>query len=119
MSQHFDLFTKPFISDEKQLLLLVPKGLKKNALHLLQEFDKRGNELTWNSSGTIFIDQVAIPGSNLFTLFPFLFKLRRSEKLIGLSDLIQKIDDMGLSSYIVNKNPYKRKLIEDHKQKKK
>jgi hypothetical protein len=87
----------------------VPKGLKKNAQHLLEEFDKRGSELTWNSSGIIFIDQVAIPGSNLFTLFPLLFKLRRSEKLIGLNDLIQKIDEMGLSSYIVHKNSLKRK----------
>lgn len=93
----------------------MPKGLKKNAKFLLDQFDKRGNELTWNSSGTIFIDQVGVPGSNLFTLFPLLFKLRRSEKLIGLNDLIQKIDDMGLSSYIVNKSSLKRKQKGDGK----
>ncbi len=97
-------------------MLLVPKGFKKNAKHLLEEFDKRGNELTWNSSGTIFIDQVSIPGSNLFTLFPLLFKLRRSEQLIGLADLIQKINDMGLSSYIVNKNNFKKKPIKTFKE---
>ncbi len=119
MAEHLDLITKPFISDEKQLLLLVPKGLKKNAQHLLEEFDKRGNELTWNSSGTIFVDQVAVPGSNLFTLFPLLFKVRRSEKLIGLNELIQKINDMGLSSYIVNENKLKRKLIDKDQESKK
>ena len=86
---------------------------------MLDEFDKRANELTWNPSGTIFIDQVAIPGSNLFTLFPLLFKLRRSEKLIGLTDLIQKIDDMGLSSYIVNTNIGKRKSLLDKNESKK
>jgi hypothetical protein len=73
---------------------------------LLEEFDKRGNELTWNTNGTIFIDEVAIPGSNLFTLFPLLFKLKRSEKLIGLSELIEKINDMGLSPYIVEKKSF-------------
>lgn len=97
----------------------MPKGLKKNAQHLLEEFDKRGNELTWNSSGTIFVDQVAIPGSNLFTVFPLLFKVRRSEKLIGLNELIQKINDMGLSSYIVNENNLKRKSIHKHQESKK
>ena len=116
MSQQFDLFTKPFISDEKQLLLLVPKGLKKNAQHLLAEFDQRGNELTWNSSGTIFVDQVAVPGSNMFTLFPLLFKVRRSEKLIGLNDLINKINDMGLSSYIVHEHSLKRKTIHNNQE---
>ncbi len=95
--------------------MLVPKGFKKNAQHLLEEFDKRGNELTWNSSGTIFIDQVSVPGSNLFTLFPLLFKLRRSEQLVGLKDLIQKINDMGLSSYIVNQNNVKKK-VKNHKE---
>jgi hypothetical protein len=119
LAEHFDLIAKPFISDEKQLLLLVPKGLKKNAQHLLEEFDKRGNELTWNSSGTIFVDQVAVPGSNLFTVFPLLFKVRRSEKLIGLNELIQKINDMGLSSYIVNENNLKRKSIHKHQESKK
>ena len=82
--------------------------MKKNAKKLLEEFDKRGNELTWNNHGTIFIDEVSIPGSNLFTLFPLLFKLRRSEKLIGLNELIQKIDDMGLSSFIVKKKSFKK-----------
>ncbi len=90
--------------------------MKKNAKYLLEEFNKRANELTWNSSGTMFVDQVAIPGSNLFTLFPLLFKLRRSDKLIGLQDLIEKIDEMGLSSYIVTSHNLKRKHIDKEKE---
>ena len=89
--------------------------MKKNAKKLLEEFDKRGNELTWNTQGTIFIDEVSIPGSNIFTVFPLLFKLRRSDELIGLNELIQKIDDMGLSTYIVKKKSHQKIKHKDDK----
>jgi hypothetical protein len=45
-----------------------------------------------------------------------LFKIRRSEQLVGLRDLIQKIDDMGLSSYIVSKNNFEKKVSKSHKE---
>lgn len=60
--------------DEKRLLTFVPKNHIKTAKFLLKEFEKRGDELTWNSSGTIFIQKIALPGSNIFNLFPLLFK---------------------------------------------
>jgi hypothetical protein len=41
-------YSFPF-PDERRLLTLVPKGHKKNAKILLQEFNERGSELTWNS----------------------------------------------------------------------
>lgn len=81
---------------------LIPKGNKKAAKILLSEFNARGNELTWDSNGTLFIDQVSIPGSNMYFLFPILFKKKRSSHLPGLQQLISKINDMGLSDFINN-----------------
>lgn len=83
-------------SDEKQLLILIPKGQKKKAKQLLMEFEKRPNELTWSSDGIIYVDQVAIPGSNMFTFFPILFK-KSKPKLQGFEDFIQKIRQMQLN----------------------
>ena len=90
-------------SDEKQLLLLVPKGMKKNAKKLLRAFDERPNELTWSSDGIIYINQVAVPRSNIFTLFPILFKKTRHSNLIGEEDFLQKIKEMYLT-YLIEKD---------------
>ena len=54
--------------DERRLLALVPKGQKKKAKYLLNQFNERGDELTWNSDGVIFVNQISVPGSNIFEL---------------------------------------------------
>lgn len=90
--------------DEIELLRRIPKAHKDNALKLLKFFDDRANELTWNSSGVIFIDQVALPNTNIFVLFPYLFKKNRPKKITGLEPFIEKINEMGLQDYIVVKN---------------
>lgn len=101
--------------DEIQLLNLINSKNKSKAKHLLEEFDKRGNELTWNSSGVLFIDQDAVPNTNFFILFPLLFKRFTKNKVPGLSELILKINQMGLGDFISHKNPKKSitKLSED------
>ena len=86
-----------FISDEKQLLVFIPKGQKQAAKKLLFELNQRPNELTWNSDGVIFIDQVSVPGSNMFTLFPLLFKKQKTKNIQGLDDFEKKIEQMQLS----------------------
>ena len=88
--------------DEEKLLALIPASQKKNAKTLLQQFNIRSNELTWNSSGTIFINQIAIPSSNIFVLFPLLFK-KSPPNLKCLLDFADKIYDMGLSDLIIFK----------------
>lgn len=90
--------------DETKLLSFVPKSKLKNAKELLQIFDDRSSELTWNSSGVIFIDQIAIPNSNIFYCFPFLFKQKPPKNLQGFNDFLNKIVDMGLSHYIAVKH---------------
>jgi hypothetical protein len=71
-------------------------------VQLLQQFDKRGNELTWNSDGIIFIDQVSIPNSDIYILFPYLFKRKHPKNLAGFQDFVKKICDMGLGHLIVS-----------------
>ena len=86
--------------DEKQLMKCVPPKFKKQASILLKQFDERGDELTWNSDGVIFIDQISIPQSNIYELFPYLFKVKHPKNLQGFEDFIQKIQEMGLSHLI-------------------
>lgn len=88
--------------DEQSLLHLVPADHKNSASLLLNELKRRGNELTWNSSGIIFIDQVSIPNSNIFFLFPYLFYRHfPTKKIEGLLELQSKLKEMGLGKYFL------------------
>lgn len=88
--------------EELRLLSLIPKRNQKNAKLLLDEFNNRGNELTWNSNGNIFVKTVAIPNSNIFELFPYLFqsKFKKMPHLIGFEELLSQINEMGLQNLI-------------------
>jgi hypothetical protein len=91
------------IFDEERLLKSVNLGHHNKARLLLKQFNDRGNELTWNSTGIVFIDQASIPNSNIFQIFPYLFKVKKSSQIPGLLEVIQKIYDMGLADLIVQK----------------
>lgn len=97
--------------DETQLLELVPKPYRLKAKSLLQKFDARADELTWNSSGIVFIDQVSIPNSNFYVIFPLLFKRKKSNNVIGFNDVALKIKIMGLEDFILTKNIVKKTNI--------
>ncbi len=89
--------------DEKRLLKLIPPRHRREAEVLLEQFNKRGNEFTWNSDGVIFVDQTSVPNSNIFKLFPYLFKMKHPKNLTGFEDLQKKIHEMGLDHLIVKK----------------
>ena len=78
----------------------MPQKYQKNASSLLQHFNSRPNEVTYDSTGVIYIDTVAIPNSDIFVYFPYLFKAKHRKNLIGFSDFKQKIINMGLSNLI-------------------
>jgi hypothetical protein len=91
-------------TDEARLLNAIPSRFKKNASALLEEINSRGNELTWNTNGTIFVKQTSIPTSNIFEIFPLLYKVKKPIKIVpGLLECISQINDMGLSNLIVQK----------------
>ena len=86
-------------ADEKKVLHSVPKKYWPNAMRLLRAFDEKSEQLTYDCSGTIYIDQVAIPGSNIFLFMPLLFK-KKNPDLAGFADFVAKITDMGLDHFI-------------------
>lgn len=87
--------------DESELLQLVPVKDQRNAKFLLQKIDDRGSEITWNSSGVVFIDKTSIPESNMFTIYPYLFQERMPKREIpGLKEVVNKLKFMGLSHLI-------------------
>ena len=85
--------------DEKKVLHCVAKKYWPNAIRLLRAFDEKSEQLTYDCSGTIYVDQVAIPGSNIFLFMPLLFK-RKHPHLPGFADFVAKITDMGLDHLI-------------------
>ena len=86
-------------ADEKKVLHCVPKKFWHNAIRLLRAFDEKSEQLTYDCSGTIYVDQVAIPGSNIFLFMPLLFK-KKHPNLPGFSDFVAKITDMGLDHFM-------------------
>lgn len=88
--------------DSKELLSLIPKIYCKQAQKLLEILLSVPNEFTWNISGTIFINNVSIPNSNFFLIFPALFK-RNKVSLSGIDEVLEKLAEMGLTNYIVNR----------------
>ena len=91
--------------DENQLLKFVPKRFKEKAKILLHVFDERPNEITWDHAGVIYIDQNSIPNSNIFTIFPYLFRRKVSKDIytLGFEDFLKKIVDMNLG-HLLNCN---------------
>ena len=95
--------------DENALLKRVPKLFKKKALLLLKAFDERANEITWDAAGNVYIDEQVLPNANIFQLFPCLFRKRSPKNLAGISDLVQKLNSMGLA-HLINCNVQKLKV---------
>lgn len=91
--------------DEIQLLRFVPKRFFKKAKTLLEIFDERPDEITWDSTGNIYIDQASIPNGNIYRLFPYLFRQKVPKDVItkGFPDLVQKLVNMNLQ-HLLNCN---------------
>ena len=112
--KHNDLADK---FDENHLLHLIPKRYKAQAKTLLKACDERAAEFTFNTNGIIFIDGTSLPGTNIFVLFPALFKNTKTRRnLVGFNEVIQKLKDMGLAHLIMRPNdqPKIKKEKETH-----
>lgn len=86
--------------DEKKLLSKVPREHIRNALELLKAFEDQPNEISFDSQGTIFINEESIPESNIYKFFPLLFRKRKPKSFTGYQDFVEKLLDMGLGHYI-------------------
>lgn len=101
--------------DELALLERVPKRHQSNARKLLQVFDDHPEDITWNSSGVLFIDDIAIPNSDIRLIFPHLFEgqIDSSFDIKGLQELILKIQLMGLERFISKRHKTKIVKVQD------
>lgn len=91
--------------EEQVLLQKVPKTYKRNAQRLLEIFDNHPEQITWSNVGTLFIDGVAIPNSDINSIFPKLFE-RTSQNnfnIRGLEELVLQIQLMGYGNLILRK----------------
>lgn len=87
-------------TDVRKVLQLVPKRNRANAVKLLDSFEHRPTELTFDgATGVIFANQNSIPNSNFFKFFPLLFKKRRPS-IPGFADFVNQLHHMGLSHLI-------------------
>ena len=95
--------------DQKRLLKFVPKPFKEKARQLLQKIEENPEQLNFSTDGIIYINKTSIPNSDVFHLFPYLFKSRHPKSLDGFEDLLSQIHEMGLSHLI--KNPVFKSTI--------
>lgn len=89
--------------DNERLINLVPAMFRERAKKLIKELMPFSSDLTWNSSGTIFLDQNSLPSSNIFQIFPYLFKrVQNPQNHADLLELATKIASLGLG-HLINK----------------
>lgn len=97
--------------EDNLLLSTVPKAHLKKAHTLLEILNERSAELTWNKEGTILIDQIAIPHTNIFKIFRFLFIRNKPVDCNGFLELHDKLESMGLSSLINIRHRIRQKNV--------
>ena len=86
--------------DQKRLLKFVPSSFKEKARELLKKIDENPEQLTFSSDGVIYSNKTSIPNSDVFHLFPYLFKSRHPKHLEGFEDFVNQINETGLSHLI-------------------
>lgn len=96
--------------DCKVLLKSVPSLFKQKATTLLNTFEQQPNDLTFDSNGVVFVDNEALPNSNIREIFPALFK-KRSKPLNGLTSVLAKIHQMNLLHLTARTMTDKPKLL--------
>lgn len=80
--------------DEETLLKTVRRPYHKKAGQLLKKIKDNPQIITFNSSGSLFLDGEAVPEANFFKLFPLLFRKNLNSTEIespGLKNLYHKL----------------------------
>lgn len=87
--------------DEQRLIRLVSKNHRKSAKFVLDQLNERGAELSYDSQGTVYIDQISLPQANMFEIFPNLFKTyKKTSKIEGYQEVFKKLEVMGLRKFL-------------------
>lgn len=88
--------------DHQRLLKKVPKQFQSEAKSILDALNDQSNDLTWDSVGTIYIDQQAIPNSDIYDIFPRLFKKQKPKRMPGFLEFEKKLQSMNLNHFLEN-----------------
>lgn len=94
--------------DQQHLISLVPRFYKQKANTLLSIIEERPSEINFDSKGIIYIDGASIQDSDIYKVFPLLYKKKQTGQLPGFQELIQKLKEMNLEHLVKNK---KQELI--------
>lgn len=88
--------------DVERLLKLVPKPFKEKASSLLKIFEQQPSDVNFDTSGTIFINGESIPSSNIYKVFPALYKSHLKKQLPGFHELVKKLQEMNVDHFVTN-----------------
>ena len=86
---------------DQSLINILPGRFKNRGTKLLQSLANFPSTLTWSNTGTVFINQLSVPNSNIYEIFPKLFKfVKNLDAVFGLSEVINTIASLGFGSLI-------------------
>ncbi|MBM3939263.1 MAG: hypothetical protein FJ333_11515 [Sphingomonadales bacterium] len=81
--------------DARKLLQSVSSINKQNARALLDILEQRPNDVSFDSAGTLYINGLSLPETNMQVIFPALFK-KKVKNITGVSELLAKLKEMNL-----------------------
>lgn len=92
------------VYQDQELIDILPEKDKTRGKQLLTALTPFSSNITWSSDGTVFINKLGLPNSNMFELFPKLFKNINNVRAIpNLSELVTAIANLGFGHLINRK----------------
>ena len=86
--------------DHSSIISKLPKAYQERATKRLEVFDNHPSQLTFNETGTLFINGNVISQSNFFNLLPHLFSHKPKTFLPGFNQLVTQICSIGYGKLI-------------------
>lgn len=86
--------------DKEKILESIPSLFKKKANILLHHFYANPMSVSWDTAGNLFVTGTNIPGSNIYEIFPALYKNTDHSSLKGFYTLLTYILSSGLGHLI-------------------
>jgi|FrelakmetLWP11LW_1041352.scaffolds.fasta_scaffold09923_2 hypothetical protein len=90
------------IFDEDFLIEKIAPSLQKKAKLLIDAFNKNPQQVSWNETGELMINEQGVPNANIYQLLPAVFKSStvKNRTLPGFIEFVTQIGTMGLGKII-------------------
>lgn len=90
--------------EDQTLINLLPIRFQNRGETLIRALDNFKDTISWDKNGVVFIDHTSLTQSNIYEIFPKLFKFTKNyEKVFGLPEVITTIATLGFG-YLINKH---------------